>query len=145
MLSLDRRSGGVSAKIYYRLTQPPDWPQFAEYRRRLLGIASDWSDPNTGVAVQLRPGGELQGVALYHYCVPYFGDDEELRRRVIAEANAFGWQIDVYRLTSRLIDEGSRGRLRRLAAFSCLVTGATQLHLYATTGYLARNSARQAA
>jgi hypothetical protein len=145
MLALDRRNRGVSAKIYYRLTQPPDRPEFAAYRRRLLGITSDWSDPNTGIAVQLGSTGELQGVALYHYCAPYFRDDGELRRRVIAQASAFGWQTDVYRLTSRLIDERAHGPLRRLAAFSCAVTGVTQLHLYATTGYLARNSARQAA
>jgi hypothetical protein len=144
MLALGRsRNSETAAKIYFRLTEPVNWPQFDCYRRRILQRGRDWNDPNVGVGVQFGRGGHLSGLSLYHYTSSYFRDDDELRRRLLDEADAFRWDTDVYRTTSRLIEGGPGSRLRGMAGFAWTPAGRTKLQLYSTSGYLAESAAEE--
>jgi hypothetical protein len=136
-------SGDYTAKVYYRLQRVDlelfallaarsalDSAPFALYAERLLRSGPVWSDLNAGVGVVLDTGGEVGGLALYHYVRTYFRDDDQLRQRVLEAAPIFGWDVSVYRATSRLLSAGPGTRLRSLLGFGVTTTYETSLRLY---------------
>lgn len=148
MLALSFSPGGaVGAKLSYRLARADldDLLELAHscglpgaglrtYVARVLRGRAGWSDDRAGVGVALDGDGGVEGLALYHYTWPYFQDHEALRRSIIAAAPAFGWDVQSYKATSRLLD----GCRRSLLGFSLLRSGATGLHVYGSTGHLWR-------
>jgi hypothetical protein len=144
-----RPTGGVEAKLYYRLAHVDlallvrlaalgglRAEPFEAYVGRLLRRGRDWADHRSGIAVGVDAAGEVEALALYHYVWPYFADDGELRQRLLTVSPAWDWDLTLYRAASRLIDGACR-RCRRLLGYGVQRAGATGLHMYASTGHLA--------